>query len=149
VVILVDRDRVRQVELAGGVAFRAPLLYPITVLVVLRDTRIDVTVTYIDVALGIPGDIGRLAEKPVCCGERRLDMFPRLGVLVGRFFSAPEHPDDPSGRIELDDHVRTLVDRPDVVVFVDAHRVGEGPTVKTLADFAYERTVLIELEQLR
>src|SRR5215510_3984683 len=76
-------------------------------------------------------------------------MLPGFGVFVSRFLSAAEDPDDSAGWIEFDDHVRALVDRPNIVVLVDAHRMGESPTVKTLADFAHENAVLIELEQLR
>src|SRR4030095_6060811 len=149
VVIVVDRDRVGQIELARCGALGAPLLHPIPIFVVFSDARIDVAVADIDVAFGIPRDVGRLSEKPVYCGERRLDMFPGFGVFVSRFLSAAEDPDDSAGRVEFDDHVRALVDRPNVVVLVDAHRMGERPAVKTLADLAHENAVLIELEQLR
>src|SRR5262249_51510085 len=147
--IVVDRDSMGQIELARGGAFGAPLLNPIAILVVFRDARIDVAVAYIDVAFGIPRHVGRLTEKPVYCGERRLDMFPGFGVFVSRFLSAAKAPDDSAGRVDFDDHVRAFVDRPDVVVLVDAHRMGESPAVKTLADFAHENPFLIELEQLR
>src|SRR5262249_1409642 len=51
--------------------------------------------------------------------------------------------------IEHDDHVRTLVDSPDVVVLVYPDRVGFRPPIKALADFADEIALGIELEQLR
>src|SRR6185295_5724744 len=50
--------------------------------------------------------------------------------------------------VELDDHVRALVDGPDVVVLVHAHRVRERPRVEALADLADELAVLVELEEL-
>ena len=53
------------------------------------------------------------------------------------------------GGIELDDHVRSLVDDPDVVLRIDAHRVRELEAVVALADLADVVAVLIELEQAR
>src|ERR1019366_3702971 len=64
-------DAVRRVELTGLVAGRAPACYPLAVFVVLRDARIDVAVAEEDVALGIPGDIGRLAGLAVDGGGGR------------------------------------------------------------------------------
>ena len=61
----------------------------------------------------------------------------------------PKTIDDAAGRVELDDHVRALVDGPDVVVAIDAHRVRERPGVEALADLAHELAVRAELEQLR
>ena len=61
----------------------------------------------------------------------------------------PEHPLDTTGLVQLDDHVRALVDGPDVVVFVDAHRVRERPSVQVAADLSQEVAVRCELEQLR
>ena len=51
--------------------------------------------------------------------------------------------------VELDDHVGSLVDRPDVVVLVDAHAVRERPAVESLSDLADELALRPELEQLR
>ena len=69
--------------------------------------------------------------------------------LVGCFLLAPEHHGDPAFRVEPHDHVRALVDRPDVVVAVDPHRMRERPGIKVLADLADEGAVRPELEQLR
>ena len=44
-----------------------------------------------------------------------------------RLALAAEHPLDAALRVELDDHVRALVDDPDVVLLVDADRVGVRP----------------------
>ena len=60
-----------------------------------------------------------------------------------------EHHHDPSGGIELDDHVRSLVDDPDVVLRIDAHAVRELEAVAPFADLADVAAVLIELEQAR
>src|SRR6185295_10076337 len=129
VVIAVDGNGVRQIELAGVGAFGAPLLYPIAVLVEFGHARIDVAVADVDVALRIPGDIGGLTEQAVDGGERRLDVLPGLRLFLGGFLAAAEDPEHAPGRIELDDHVRAFVDGPDVVVLVDAHRVRERPGI--------------------
>src|SRR5712691_8171589 len=80
---------------------------------------------------------------------RRLDVRPRLGLIVGRLLPAAEDPQNLTRLIELDDHVGAFVDRPDVVVLVDTHRVGERPAVEALADFPDELAPGAELEQLR
>ena len=61
-------------------------------------------------------------NMPLIGGSGGVASLPRLG-LVGGFLLAPEHHQDAAFRVELDDHVRALVDGPDVVVFVDAHIV--------------------------
>ena len=58
-------------------------------------------------------------------------------------------PQHPARGIELDDHVRALVDGPDVVVPVDADAVRERPAVEPLADLADELALGTELQQLR
>src|SRR5207344_2780571 len=60
----------------------------------------------------------------------------------------PEHPHDAALRVEPDDHVRALVDGPDVVVPIDAHAVRLRPGIETFADLAYESALLIEFEEL-
>src|SRR5437764_554577 len=47
--------------------------------------------------------------------------------------------------IELDQHVRPFVGRPQVAILVEPHRVREGKTVEILADFADVRAVGAEL----
>ena len=74
-------------------------------------------------------------------------MLPRSGG-VGRLLAAAEDPLHASRRVELDHHVRPLVDRPDVVVSVDADAVRERPAVQLFADLADELTLRPELEQL-
>ena len=66
-----------------------------------------------------------------------------------RLRPSAEHHHDPSLGVELDDHVRPLVDDPDVVLRIDPHGVRELEAVQTLADLAHEGPVLIELEQTR
>src|SRR4029077_14223270 len=106
---------------------------PVSVFVILGDTGVDVSIREINIATGVPSYIGGLAEEAVHSGERRAGMSPRFSSLVSSFFPAYEDPDDAAGRVELDNHVRTLVNGPDIVVFVDAHGVGFRPRIEALA----------------
>ena len=56
---------------------------------------------------------------------------------------------DSAGGIELDEHVRPFVRRPEIAVVVEAHGVRERKAVEILADFAQVRAIGTELEQLR
>ena len=68
---------------------------------------------------------------------------------VDRFRLAAHRHHDAALGIELDDHVRSFVDDPDVVLWIDAHRVREDEAVEALADLADELARRIELEQPR
>src|SRR5579871_5520563 len=50
IVVAVDGDRMRQVELTRAIALCPPLLHPIAVLVELGDARVDVAIRNVDVA---------------------------------------------------------------------------------------------------
>src|SRR5207248_4847218 len=76
-------------------------------------------------------------------------MLQRLGTFVGSFLLAAENKRDAAFGSELDHHVRALVGHPDVVVLVDFHGVGKGPSVKMMAHLADEFSVWGKLEQLR
>src|SRR6266702_2098246 len=144
----IGRDVVRGIEIAGLVAALAPRLDPQTVPVELRHPRVDVAIADVDVPRRIPGHVRHLSEAAVLRRQRRRGVLERAGLLVGRFLLAPEHHEHLPLRVELDDHVRTLVHGPDVVVLVDPDGVPEGPGVEVLADLAEERSARIELEQL-
>ena len=68
---------------------------------------------------------------------------------VERFLLAAERHGDAAVGTELDDHVRAFVGHPDVVVLVDANRVGEARRVVVRAPLLDELQVLVELEQHR
>src|SRR5258708_27294476 len=76
-------------------------------------------------------------------------MLPGRGFGLGGFLTATEHPEHAARRTEFHDHVRALVDGPDVVVLVDADAVRERPGVKPLADLADKLAFLVELQKLR
>ena len=65
VVVAVRHDGVREAELPRPGALVAPGLHPVAVLVIFGDARVDVSVGDVDVAFGIPGDVGGLAEESV------------------------------------------------------------------------------------
>ena len=145
----VVRDRVRRVEVAELAAARlAERRDPVAVLRELRDARVDVAVADVDVAVGVPRDVGRLAELAVDRRPRRRHPRPRLGI-VGRFLLPAEHHRHVPFGVEADDHVRALVDGPEVVVLVEADGVRVRPGVEALADLAEELAGLVEQQDLR
>src|SRR5882672_3365538 len=107
IVVAVDHDGVRQAELPRLSALVAPGFYPVSVLVIFRDTRVDVSVGDVDVAFRIPGHVSGLAEQPISSGERRIWVPPRFGFFVRSFGAAPENHDYAACLIELDHHVGT------------------------------------------
>jgi len=106
---------------------------------------IDVSIRHENVALRVPRDIGRPPEEIFLRGRLRARRR-RNGARHG-LRPVTEHHHDPSGGIELDHHVRSLVDDPDVVLGIDTNTVGELESVVPFPDFPDERAVLIELEQ--
>ena len=139
----------RGAELQGSVAARAHRLDEAAVLVVLHDARVAVAVRHEDVALGVPADVGLAVERirfvragVLAAARHQRDLLQRIGPL------AEHHQDLPVGA-ELRDDVGALVDRPDVVVLVDAHRVRERHAVAAGAELLDERPRLIELEEAR
>ena len=131
-----------------GAARLADRRDPVAVLGELRDARVDVAVADVDVAVGVPGDVGRLAELAVDGRPRRRHARPRLG-LVRRFLLAAEHHRHVPFGVDADDHVRALVDGPEVVVLVEADGVRVRPGVEALADLAEELAGLVEEQDLR
>src|SRR6185369_16729305 len=133
----------------------------------------------VDVALAIPGDIGRTAERrPGCAGARiaaaaasaatftttssgsTATFIPtsaftsrrggRLGrAHVDRFGLASEDERDPSGWIELDHLARGGVDRPHVVRGINAEADGGVEAVDILSELAHELSGAVEFKQPR
>ena len=149
VVVRIDSDAVRGVEVARLVAGFAPRLEPVALLVDFGDTRIDIAVADVGVARGVPRDVGDLTEHAVDGRKRRLDVLERLGTFVGGFLLAAENHEDAAFRVELDDHVGAFVGGPNVVFPIDLDGVGEGPGVEMVAHLAEEFSVGRELEELR
>src|SRR5439155_12139943 len=149
VAALVDLKTVRQVEFSKLVArlFAADLRDEAAVLVVLHDAVVAVAVRDEDVALWIPTHIRRTTEN----------VFLRRGIRAGRcddgpvngWRPPPDHHQHLALRAELGDQIGTLIDSPDVVVLVDANRVGEFEAVVALPDLPEEGAVLVELEEAR
>src|ERR1700730_7693857 len=75
-------------------------------------------------------------------------MLERLRALVRGFLLAAKDHDDAALRIELDDHVGAFVSHPNVVVVVDADGMGEGPSVKIVANLAKKLSVGREFQEL-
>ena len=149
VTLPIDLKPVRQVELAGSFArlFAARLRQEPAVLVELHDAVIAVAIGNEDVALRIPSDIRRAAENIFLC--RRVRSVGRRDCAFDCRRPAAEHHQKFALRAELRDGVRAFVDRPDIVLRIDADGVREFKTVIALADFLDEIAVLIELPKAR
>ena len=76
-------------------------------------------------------------------------MFQRPGFFGGGFLLAAEHHGHAARGSEFDDHVRTFVGDPDVVLIVDLDRVRIGPGVKVVANLSHKCSIRLELQQLR
>src|SRR5262245_48808093 len=135
-------------ELTVAIAGAAKRLHPVAVSVVLRDARVDIAVADEDVALWIPRHVGRLAELAINRRQGRTHAFPWLRFVRGLLFPPEDHR-HVAGRIEANNHIRALVDRPDVVVLVHSDVVRVREAVQILPDLTDELSCLVELEQLR
>src|SRR5712671_4314644 len=159
IALRVNRNAADIVELALAGALLAPAFDEFAVLVEFGDARIALAVGDENVALGIPGDIGRTVEdvlRPPSarCTGRPAATFPtagrsRTGGNVDRLGLSAEQHDLTALLIEFHDHVGHLIDHPDIVLRIDAYLIGEHEPVGVLADFADEASVAIELVQLR
>src|ERR1700754_4865194 len=139
----------RHAELAGLVSRLTPGLQPIAIFVRLGNTRIDVTVADISIPVPIPRHVGHLAKHAVNRRQRRLGMLEGAGVLVGGLLLTAEYHKHAPLWIELNDHVRSLVRYPDVVLGVDLNGVAVRPGIEVVTDFTNVLAVRAELEQLR
>ena len=146
VTLVVRRYGVRKVEFVEPVSpHPAPHLRDVlSVRRVFHDSVVGVAVRDEDVVVLVPRDIGRPCEEVTLIRARS----PRRGgrTLYGRRTIAKHH-HHPTLGVELDDLVRSFVDRPDVVVLVDPNFVGELEAVEPGTDLALEVAILIELEQ--
>ena len=85
---------------------------------------------------------GRLVPAVLPSARCQGELLERIRTL------AEDHQQLPVGA-ELLDHVRALVDGPDVVVLVHAYGVREREAVAADAELLHERAVLVEFEQPR
>src|SRR5260370_21216261 len=136
--LCIGRNAVRRVELSGPVAGFPKGLEPSAVYVYLGHAGIDVAVADKGVAGRIPRHIGYLPEHSVHWRQRRLGMLQRLSSFVRGFLLAPENHGDLACRVELDHHVRALVDGPHVFRLGYPHRVRERPRVHSVTDLTHE-----------
>jgi hypothetical protein len=75
--------------------------------------------------------------------------MPAPAALADRLrLAAHRHGNAAVGR-EFEDHVRSAIDNPDVVLRVDLDGLGEQERIDALADLAHELAVTVELEQAR
>src|SRR5262249_19194110 len=149
VALRVGRDGVRKIELAPLRSLGANRRDVSPVLVVLDDPRIAISVGDENIPGGVPRDIGRPVEcirlrRRLRGARRRRRFYPfnRFGP------PAQKHDDSPLG-IELDNHVRPLIDGPNIVLWIDPYRMSEREAIQTLTDLADIFPILIEFKQTR
>src|ERR1017187_4710474 len=145
----VHRDRVRKVELAGRGTPRPHGFDESPVLVVLHDPGVAIAIGHEDISGGVPGHIGRPIEY---IGLRRRHGSSRSRRCRCAFHGfrppAKKHDDAPFG-VELDHHIRPLIDSPDVVPRIDPHRMSEREAIQALADLTDVVPIPIEFKQPR
>src|SRR5207247_7100364 len=124
VALCVGRDCVREIELASLRSFGPHRRDVSPVLVIFDNPRIAISIGDENVPGGVPRYIGRPVE---CIRLRR-----GLGSAGGRRWFYPfnrfgpptqKHYASPSG-IELDKHVRPLIDGTAIVLWIDLHRIS-------------------------
>jgi hypothetical protein len=76
-------------------------------------------------------------------------MLERTSALVGNLLPASEDHQHSAFRTELDDHIRTFIRDPDVVLLIDFYGMSKAPCVQTMADLPNVFSIGVELEQLR
>src|SRR6185503_12966447 len=103
------------------VSFFAPRFQPAAVLVGLYYARVVVAVGDEHVAGEIPRDVGGAVEGAPAWSRRTLGR--RCRRFHG-FVTPTQHHEHAARWVELHDHVRPFVGRPDVVVLVDPDGVG-------------------------
>ena len=81
-IVRIDGDAVRGVELARPSSGLAPRHQPVALLIYFGNSRIDVAVANVGVPGGVPGNVGHLAKHAVDRRQRRPHMLQRLGTLV-------------------------------------------------------------------
>src|SRR3982074_1388680 len=145
----VDRNAMRSIELPGFASRFTPGFEPFTIFVDLGDPRIDVAVADVSVVGFVPRYICYLSEHPVLGRSWGGSVLQWPGAVIRSLLLAAEHHNYASLRIEFNDHVRTLVGNPDVVLAIDLDRVRVRPRVEVVADLAHELAVSAKLEKLR
>src|SRR5262249_58060338 len=141
IVLRVDHDRMRGIEVARSSAALAPTLHQVALLVELGDAGFAVAVGHEDRAVGAPGDIGRLVEVGGT-RDRALDHVGRPGP---RLRAPAEHHLHALLGVELDDEVGAGVDVPEIVLRIDAHAVRAFER-QALPDRADKAAVRVEFQ---
>ena len=146
IALRIDRDAADVGELAGSSSLLAPGLHEHAVLVELGDARVAQAVGDEDVALRIPGDVGRTVEqvlwRPAPAARRPPPPSPpppadARGDSTASALRPSSNATRPCGSNFMTMR-RHLIDDPDVVLRIDADLRGEQEAVDVLADLADE-----------
>src|SRR5580704_885873 len=129
----VHRNGMRSVELSGRDSARSYRFDKLAVFGVLCDTGVAIAIRDEDISRGVPSDVGRPIKAVGLRLRGRL-----LKQAWSRFRTPAQKHLNPAFRIELDDHVRSFVDCPDVVLRIDPNRMSKQEPIQALADLANE-----------
>ena len=142
--------------LAARIAFLTPCCDELPVLIEFRNPGVAIPIRDEDISGRVPRHIGRTIEivtRDACARRSTASAssafaFPtRTRGDNQRFgFPAQGHEHASIG-IELDDHVRSFIDDPDVVLPVYTYAMRENESVETLTDLAHVLAGLVEFEQ--
>src|SRR5271154_1860384 len=176
ITLRIDRDAVRDVELARPAPSGAPGLDELAVLVELGDPGVAEAIRHVNVTSRVPGDVGgplkQIALRPRTVGisasatsrwtfgsraapssatgfRRRCRRCDRQSRYALRLVLPAQQHLNPPVLVELDYHARHLIHNPDVVLRIDPDLLSDHETVRILPDLAYELPGLIELKQAR
>jgi len=124
--ILIDGDAVGEVQLAGALAWCAPLAETVAVGIIFEDAGVAVAIGDEEVAIGGEGDVGGAVELAFCFG----------------LFADGEIEEDFTLGGEFEDAAAGGVDSPDVAFGIDADAVGD--LVEALAPFAEDLALFVD-----
>src|SRR5579872_6223460 len=144
VALAVHRNRMRCIELSRRRSARSYRFDKLAVLGVLCDTGVAIAVRDEDIPCGVPSDVGR----PIKAVRLGLTSW-LLKQAWSRLRTPAQKHLNPAFRIELDYHVRSFIDRPDVILWIDPNSMSKQEPIQALADLANESSVRRELKQVR
>jgi len=106
--VTINHDRMGSVELSRPGTFHSPTKQRSAILVELQHPRIPVAICNVNVAISVPGNIGGLIE---------------MQYIISRNPHSPQRKQHAPFRAKLQNHMRTDIGGPDIVLGIDANHV--------------------------
>src|SRR5439155_1560709 len=103
--VTINHDRMGSVELSRPATLHSPTQQRPAVLVELQHPRIPVAIRNVNVAISVPGNIGGLIE---------------MQYIISRNPHSPQRKQHAPFRAKLQNHMRTDIGGPDIVLGIDA-----------------------------